>query len=141
MRYKNDSGAAALCYLSIVLNVVQFIAFYSNNTVVPNLRTGADVVINIVFMLLVFWASEMVKVYDRKWAAALVGIGALQALRVLWLPAYFHELEQLVGPSYDFIRAATVLSGISLAAAAALSFSNATILRKYMKTRQAQEVK
>jgi hypothetical protein len=136
MRYKTDTASAALCYLAIAFNVAQFIAFYANNTVAPNLRTGADVVINILFMLVVFWASEMVKVYDRKWAVGLAFIGIIQALRVLWLPAYFHKLEQLVGSSYYLICTATILSGLALAAASALSYANSTILRNYMKTQQ-----
>ena len=141
MRYKNDTRSAALCYLAIVLNIIQFVSFYANNTVVPNLRTGADVTINIFFMLIVFWASEMVKVYNKKWAVILALIGQVQVLRVLWLPAYFHELEQLVGPSYYLVCVMMILSGVSLIAASVLSYSNSVLMSYYTKTQQTQGVK
>jgi hypothetical protein len=93
---------------------------------------GVDIILNILFLLIVFWASEMVKIYDRKWSVVLVVVGLTQIGRVFWLPMYYNELEQLVEGSFSFSLATIVLSGVFLLAAAVLSFSNSTLLRKYL---------
>jgi len=132
MRYKNDKRSAWLCYLSIMCCCAHFVGIYSNNSIVPEVRMGADIIINIVFMLVVFWASEELKTYNRKWAVFTAFVGVGQLLRAFWLPIRYNELEQLVGNAYNFSRTMMVLSGVFLILGAALSFSNATVLKKYM---------
>ncbi|MCL2702573.1 MAG: hypothetical protein FWE91_03075 [Defluviitaleaceae bacterium] len=132
MRYTADSRSAWLCYFSILCCIAYFIAVYSSNTIAPDVRMGVDVVANIVFMLAIFWASEMVKVYNRKWSVALAGFGLVQIGRVFWLPVHYNELEQLVDGSYVFVCATLAASGVFLLLAAALSFSNSTLLKKYL---------
>ena len=132
MRYINDKKSAWLCYLSIICCAAHFVGIYANNQVVPEVRMGADIIINIVFMLVVFWASEMVKTYNRKWSFVLAFVGFVQIARVFWLPVRYNELEQLVGGAYNTSRVLMALSGIFLLLGAALSFSNSTLLRKYM---------
>ena len=132
MRYKNDKKSAWLCYLSIMCCAAHFVGIYSNNFVVPDVRMGADIIINILFMLIVFWASEMVKTYKRAWSGVLAVLGAVQLYRVFWLPARYNELEQLVGGAYNYSRMTMALSGIFMILGALLSFSNSTLLKKYM---------
>jgi hypothetical protein len=138
MRYKNDSRSAQLCYLSIVCDVAYFIAVYASTKIIPDMWMGADVILNILFMLIVFWGSEMLKVYDRRWPFIIAALGSVQILRVFWLPIKYRELEQLMGTSFTFVCASLALSGLFLFAAAMYSRFNSQLLNNYLKSEKAK---
>ena len=132
MRYQNDSLPFWLCIIGIVFNIVYFIGIYRSRELAPDVTFGVDVVYNIVFMLITFLASEKTKTYARGWPFVLFLLGAIQALRVLWIPARFLALEQLTRPGYWKAFAALIASGASLVAAGSVSLLHAAMLRRFL---------
>jgi hypothetical protein len=116
MQYQTDKLSSTLCILSIIANIVFFVGIYTNRSVDPDWVTGADVLINIVFMMIVFLSSEKMKLYTKKWNFYVMGLGAVQVLRVFWLPSHYKALEMLIGGRY-------LLAVISLLTSAALLFA------------------
>jgi hypothetical protein len=133
MRYKNDKLASGLVLLSIVGNVVFFVSIYTNNNIISDHRTGVDIVINLLFLLTAFLASEEVKVYKRKWVFVVVLLAALQFYRVFWLPGHYLELEQLVGRAYFVARYSMLFSALAMTLAGVVCWINSTALRGYLK--------
>jgi glucan phosphoethanolaminetransferase (alkaline phosphatase superfamily) len=109
------------------------VGIYSNNSITPDVRMGSDIIINIIFMLVVFWASEMVKTYKRKWAVVLALVGAVQIGRIHWLPLRYRELAQLQGRAFTYVCVTLALSGVFLLLGAAQSYLNSTILKIHME--------
>jgi hypothetical protein len=132
MRYKTDSLASGLCILSIVFDVWYFITLYSNNTVVPDRWMGVDILINILYLLAAFLASEEAKVYAKEWAYVMFGLGAAQLARAFWLPEVYRELEQLTGGAYQTARFTMLLSAALMLLAGLVCWRNSTALRKFL---------
>ncbi len=132
MRYKNDRLASWLCLLSIVFNVWYFITLYSSFTVAPDQWLGIDILINILFLLAGFMASEKAKVYAKEWSYVMFCMAAAQLARMFWLPERYHELEQLVGGAYLTARFTILASALLMLLAGAVCFVNSTALRKYL---------
>lgn len=137
MRYKNDKLSSGLCLLAIAFDIAYFIMIYASSTIVPDAATGIDVIINILFMLVAFWASEQAKVYDRKWSFGIMALGVVQFARLLWLPEKYNELGQLVGVPYLMVRVMLIGSIVTLLASGIICFTNSTSLKKYLSSGEA----
>ncbi|MCL2592200.1 MAG: hypothetical protein FWD82_02425 [Defluviitaleaceae bacterium] len=133
LRYRNDKRSASFINLAILLNAVFFITVYSNSSVSPDRFMGIDIIINILFMLVAFYAGEMIKVYNKKWSCITVGIAVIQILRIFWLPARYNSLEELVGNSYLIAISALAVSGLFLLISAIRSYRLSSVLEKYLK--------
>lgn len=133
MRYKNDALASGLCLAAVGCDVVYFIAIYSRQTVVPDMRMGGDIILNILFLLVGFLASEQAKVYARNWSFVMLGLAAAQLARGLWLPEHYHELGQLVGGAYSLVRMSILASAALMLAAGIVCYINSTALRAYLQ--------
>lgn len=135
MQYQVDKRSYWLCMLSIVLNMVYFVSIYTNKAVAPDITIGADVIINIIFMLVVFLSSEKLKAYQKKWNIYVMLIGAIQLLRIFFVPLHFSELEMLIGKEHTLAVAWLSASGILLLLAGINSSINIKILSRLDESR------
>lgn len=128
MKYRPDKASYWLCIISIILNMVYFVSIYTNRSIVPDVTIGADVLINIIFMMIVFLTSEKLKAYAKKWNVYIVIVGFIQMSRIFWLPVHFNQLEMLVGAKYILAIVCLITSGILLLLAGINSLANGRIL-------------
>jgi len=93
LRYTNNKLSAKLTYLAIVFDVLFFVSIYRSNvnTYYYNLKIGVSVLWNLVFLLVAFLCSEGVKTYKIGYAYTLLGVGALQLVRILGYPLSAHS--------------------------------------------------
>lgn len=135
MRYQTDKLSYWLCIFSIICNAVYFVGLYTNRGVAPDVTVGADILINIIFMMVVFLGSEKLKAYQKNWGAYMMATGAVQILRIFWLPMHFHQLEMLTGFKYMLEIVSLLASGILLLFAGINSSRNVGILRRFDESR------
>lgn len=106
-RYRKNKLASSLALLGIVFCCAYFIVLYAqvkNNNYYYKWPIALDVIYNLVFLLFVFLFSEQVKNYDRKMFWFQMALGAMQIVRIFWLPlAGVTETlyPKLAGISYD----------------------------------------
>ncbi|MBE5775888.1 MAG: hypothetical protein E7326_00090 [Clostridiales bacterium] len=88
MRYTKNSLSSSLSLLAIVFNVFYFVSIYESDvgSWYYKILIGASIVYNLVFMLMVFLASEGVKNYRIGYAYLLLPVGLGQILRIFILP-------------------------------------------------------
>ncbi len=133
MRYKPDRLASRLCLASVVCCAVYFTALYETQSVVPDMLMGADILLNILFLLAGFLAAEKAKVYSRGWSFIMLGMAAGQFARCLWLPEHYRALEQLAGGAYSITLVSLLASAALMLAAGIASCINSTALARYLK--------
>lgn len=93
LRYTNNKASANLTYLAIVFDVLFFVSIYRSNvnTYYYNIKIGVSVLLNLVFLLVVFLCSEGVKTYKINYAYTLLGVGVLQLVRIMGYPMTAHN--------------------------------------------------
>ena len=103
MRYTKNTLSSTLVIIAIVFNVFYFINIY-NSDVGHNvgnfyyqIRTGASILYNLIFMLAAFLSSEGVKNYKIGYCGALIVLGVLQIVRIFILPAQASAAEVSIG--------------------------------------------
>ena len=92
MRYKTNGLSLWLCVLSIVFNVAMFLIIYTSRSCTPNFELGLDLLVNVIFMLAAFLAAEKTKAYNKQAGFVAMGIGAIQIIRIFWLPLKYFNL-------------------------------------------------
>lgn len=103
LRFTKNSLASSFAILAIVFDVLYFLNIYKSdvNHNVGNfyyqIRIGASIILNLLFMLAAFLSSEGVKNYKIKYAYVLAGLGVLQIVRIFILPMQAHSAEVSVG--------------------------------------------
>lgn len=147
LRYRPNKGSYFLSLLSIVCFAVAFCCFYST-TDLPTGREsfnlfgsnvagpwlGIDIVLNIVLMLFMFFATIEMKSYSLILGYASVGIGAFQIVRIFMLPLSLLNVGSMKPAIFTTMLIMYVLSGIFAILAGFLSVYRGTALRKYLKT-------
>ena len=130
-RYKKNKFAANLALLGLVFCCVYFIILYAqvkNNDYYYKWPIAIDVVYNLFFLLFVFLFSEQVKNYDRKMFWFQMVIGAMQIVRIFWLPLS-GVAETLYPKLADVVYEGKVLSaGSFIAMVVSLAASGACVL-------------
>ena len=123
MRYVKNTASSRLCYLAILLNVLYFISIYKSDvgSWYYQILVGGSIVYNLLFMLIVFLASEGVKNYQRVFSWILYAVGILQAGRIFLLPMQAHSAVIQVGgtdtvvmPTAQFTRCVIYLAAGAL---------------------------
>lgn len=122
MRYVKNTASSRLCYLAILLNVLYFVSIYKSDvgSWYYQILVGGSIVYNLLFMLMVFLASEGVKSYQKNYSWMLYVIGILQAVRIFILPMQAHtaviklgSAERVVMETPQFIRCVVYLAASS----------------------------
>lgn len=134
MRYSKDKLPYALCMLGLSINVAYFVAMYKNPVLVSDVTTGLDILYNIIFMMIVFLGGEKAKAYVRNWSYIIGGLGVVQFIRILLLPAHFLRMEQLTAAEHAWLVLFLAASGVSLIAAGIVSYIHSTMLLKHLQT-------
>ena len=89
MRYTKDSFSSGMVLLAIVFNVLYFVSIYQSDVerYYYDWVIGASVIYNLLFLLIAFLASQGVKNRKDGFVLTLLVIGALQIVRIFYLPA------------------------------------------------------
>ncbi len=143
MRYVKNTDSSRLCYLAILANVLYFVSIYKSDVAswYYQILVGGSIVYNLLFMLIVFLASEGVKNYQKKYSWLLFVIGALQVGRIFILPRMAHQAvvkiggaEQIVmqDPQYIFVVACLAVSAAALIAAGLINLKKSTALEAHI---------
>ena len=144
MRYQTDRFSSALCLVAIALNACFLISIYSNKNFTPDIQLGADVLFNIIFMMVVFLISEKVKIYSISANLAAFALGGVQLLRTGWLPEKYLAAGSMIDSVrliaefnvYYLIVSWLHLSALCLAAAGVIGFIKSARLRAHMKKQE-----
>ncbi|MDR1094726.1 MAG: hypothetical protein LBL66_11325 [Clostridiales bacterium] len=130
MRYQKNAVSFYLCLLAVAADVLYFIFLYTWKNVRPDIHIGADILINIFFMLFAFLASEKTKTYVKNWSYALFAVAAVQLLRVFYCPL---KLFDILGAAGFCVTAGMLAAGAAaLAAAGLINLIKSKILIGYL---------
>ena len=149
MRFIRNSMSANLCYLGSLFNVFYFVNLYQSDvgTYYYQIFIGASIVYNLLFLLVVFLASEAVKNYVQSYSYLLAAIGAMQVVRVFYIPMKAHAAMTAVNGvdvpvmgdgQFYLLSAFLVISAACLLVSAAVNFKKCQELAEHMKTLEAQ---
>ena len=123
MRFNANKTSALLTYAAIVFNVLYFVDVYSSNFDYYYTTTmGLSVIYNLLFLLCAFLCSEGVKKYSIGYSSALIAIGAMQIVRIFYLPMGAHKAFTEIGEQVmDDKQFITVIVYLSLSAICAIA--------------------
>ena len=150
MRFIRNSTSANLCYLGILFNVFYFVNLYQSDvgTYYYQIFIGASIVYNLLFLLIVFLASEAVKNYAQSYSYLLAVIGAMQVVRIFYIPMKAHAAMTAVNGvdvpvmgdgQFYLLSAFLLISAACLLVSAAVNFKKCQELAEHMKTLEAQK--
>ncbi len=105
MRYKKNKLSANLALLGLLFGAVYFMFIYgiyakgNNSDDVRNFfykpQLGFSVLCNLIFLLMVFFSSEEIKGYNKKFAYVEFVIAAFQIGRIFYYPVYGHSQKAM----------------------------------------------
>ena len=144
LRYTKNKFSANLTYVGILFNVLYFLSIYQSNvnTYYYNIKMGVSVLLNLVFLLVAFLCSEGVKTYKIGYAYTLLGVGALQLIRILGYPSSAHNtltkvnaVEVLVMEDKQFVWVifCLVASAVACVVAGIVGIHKTRVLENYKK--------
>lgn len=92
LRYTKNKTSSSLAIIAIVFNVLYFISLYSSDVgnYYYKMIIGFSVVYNLLFLLITFLCSEGIKAYNINHAYILIAVGAMQIVRIFYLPTKAH---------------------------------------------------
>jgi len=142
MRYTKNTLSSRMALLAIVFNVLYFVSVYESDvgSWYYKILIGASIVYNLLFMLMVFLASEGVKNYKIGYSYLLLIVGALQIARIFILPlqAYravitISKVQYPVMQSGQFIKVVVclVLSALCCLVGGAAGVQRSRTLKAY----------
>ena len=149
MRYTKDSFSSGLVLLAIVFDVLYFVSIYQSDVgrYYYNWVIGASVVYNLLFLLIAFLASQGVKNRKNGYSLTLLIIGALQIVRVFYLPAKAHgatveigsEVQQVMADGqHRYVVICLIASAVCCVVAAVASYINNQRLAQHMRELEKQ---
>jgi len=144
MRFTKDKRSANLVILAIVFDCLYFVSLYSTDvgTWYYTWMIGASIVYNLLFLLAAFLSSESVKNRKTGYSGILIGLGAMQIVRMFYLPAKAHaavvvvsgeELMAMSDGQYTYVLVCLALSAVCCIAAAVNSYINNKNLAEHMR--------
>lgn len=150
MRFVKNSACANLCYLALLADVLYFVLLYQQDvsTYYYTIQIGASVVYNLLFMLIVFLASEAVKNYEKSFSIVLLLVGVMQVVRIFGIPTAAHnativlnEVESAVmsGGTYTLALVYLLVSAAALAVSAVLNYIRCTALEAHLKSLESEQ--
>lgn len=144
MRFTKDKRSANLVILAIVFDCLYFVSLYSTDvgTWYYTWMIGASIVYNLLFLLAAFLSSESVKNRKTGYSGILIGLGAMQIVRMFYLPAKAHaavvvvsgeELMAMSDGQYTYVLVCLALSAVCCIAAAVNSYISNKNLAEHMR--------
>ena len=144
LRYTKNKLSANLIYLGILFNVLYFVNIYQSdvNNYYYTIEIGMSILYNLVFLLFAFLASEGLKNYKKNYGYLMVGMGIMQFVRFMGIPAKAHAalvivdgVEQLVmnDNQYTYVTVMLTISAIACMAAGIIGIVKTNTLEKYVK--------
>ena len=127
MRFTKNTLSSSLVLVAILFNVFYFINIYKSdvNHNVGNfyyqIRIGASIIYNLVFMLAAFLSSEGIKNYKIQYSYVLVLLGILQVVRIFILPAQAAATEVTVAGVTSRVMHTRVVIYLLISAACCLA--------------------
>lgn len=117
MRFIKNKTSANLALLGIVFNVLYFVSIYSSDVgnYYYKAEIGISVVYNLLFLLITFLSSEGVKSYKLSYSYILIGVGAMQIVRIFKIPL-------------EAVRAVITVSGAEEAVMSGSQFAYVTVM-------------
>lgn len=99
LRYTKNKLSSTLAILAIVFDALYFISLYSSDVgrYFYTYIIGASIVYNLLFLLCTFLSSEGVKSYKLSYSILLIVVGALQIVRIFYIPMNAHSTLVTVG--------------------------------------------
>lgn len=103
MRFTKNTLSSTLVLAAILFDVFYFVNIYKSDVghnvgnFYYQIRIGASIVYNLVFMLAAFLSSEGVKNYKSEYGYVLLVLGVLQIARIFILPAQAAAAEVTIG--------------------------------------------
>lgn len=145
MRYTKDRLSSMLVLAAIVFDALYFVSIYKSDvgSYYYNWVIGASIIYNLLFMLIAFLCSEGVKSRKGGYTPVLLVIGAMQFVRMFYLPAKAHaavvavkgeELVVMGDGQYRYVLICLAVSGICCLTAAVTSHLNNKKLNDYLRT-------
>lgn len=114
LRYKKNKFAARFALLALVFNCLYFSVLYAISAVKAmfDVWMGISVIVNLLVLLMGFYASEGVKAYKKKFSFVLLGLAVLQLVRIIYFPAMGMAKEWLVGNYFFGITMTNASNGV-----------------------------
>lgn len=144
LRYTKNKLSSTLAMLGIVFDALYFISIYSSDVgeYFYNYTIGLSIVYNLLFLLCVFLSSEGVKNYKIGYSVALIVVGALQILRIFYIPAKAHAtlvevgtetISAMPGGQFTYVVMCLVISAVACITAGIIGIIKSTVLANYKK--------
>jgi hypothetical protein len=139
MRYQFNSSGKWFVLLALTISTIALFSLINYDTfrsgtegrVVPDMRIGIEITIGIIIMLMLFLASEKVKVYDYKWALyGLNSIAVFHVWRAFRIPYYAFEKGWIPATLRNNITIGFILTAVLLVIASFVTLRKITLLRR-----------
>ncbi len=143
MRFTKNTLSSGLALVAILFNVFYFVSIYKSDvgSYYYQILIGADIVYNLLFMLIVFLSSEGVKNYKMAYSFVLLVIGILQIGRIFVIPLQAYnssvvimgeEIQVMQTAQFVSIVVFLVISAVCCIAAGVSSFIRNCALASHM---------
>lgn len=120
LRYKKNKFASGFALLALVFNCLYFALLYSIlSTNLYKLQLGFSVIINLLVLLVGFYASEGIKGYNKKFSIVLLVLAAVQLFRIVYYPS--------IGAAKNWLNDSNIYFGVKMNNSA-----NATVMIIYL---------
>ena len=150
MRFVKNTMCANLCYLALLFDVFYFVLLYRSDvgTYYYTIQTGASIVYNLLFLLIVFLSSEEVKNYNKKYSFILLAVGVMQIVRIFAIPMAAHAAtivvdgaEVAVMQNFQFMKSIIylVVSAVCLIVSAVVNIIRCNTLEAHNKYLESQK--
>lgn len=143
MRYRKNKIGFWMCIIAIVLQCFSFMFVYHCLQLSPKSNTGIDILVNIVFLLFVFLASEKLKSYSVEWGYITIAIGLVNAVRIftyLFSPYSGEDLVHVIPAHFFWISfVCYILVAVVLTIGGVITILRGKELRAYLSTLSDEE--
>jgi len=110
MRFQPNKTSYYLGLLGFVAYIIYLAA--TLDYIPKNIFLGLEIMIDLVFLMTLFYGMEKVKNYNLRWSFYMIILGIINILRALWHPIVLGTIDELMDKA--------VISGISIIIAGVL---------------------
>ncbi|MDY0209977.1 MAG: hypothetical protein RBQ91_01040 [Acholeplasma sp.] len=133
MRYQKNSSAYGLILLGMAISVHVLFSIITPKTVVPSITTAAEILLNIVLLLVTFLAAEKCKAYDKKWGMYIFIVAAIHVLRIFFEPSSLLRKGQITGFAFTLIAIELIATAALFVIAGYITIKKHDKLKAHLK--------